>query len=132
MSANSEYLSSAMANWLRGTAMPTAPTTLYLGLATAAVTGLVAPSEPVGGSYARKVITFSVPAFTDVDGAVITSLADIVFTTATGDWGTITHGFISDSLGGGNVLEKFQWPVSKIINTGDTYVAATGDVELAY
>ena len=132
MSANSEYLSTAMANWLRGTAMPTAPTTIYVGLATAAITGTTAPTEPVGGSYAREIVTFSAPSFADVDGAVITSLTDMVFATATGDWGIITHGFISDSLSGGNVLEKWQWPVSKDISTNDTYVVATGDITLSY
>lgn len=132
MSGNSQYLSTQMANWIRGTDMNTAPTTLYLGLATAAITGVTAPSEPVGGSYAREVITFSVPSFTDVDGAVITSLADIVFTTATSDWGIITHGFLSDALSGGNVLTKWQFPVSKNILTNDTYVVATGDITLAF
>ena len=132
MSGNSEYLATAMANWLRGTVMPTAPVTLYLGLSTAVVTGVVTPSEPVGGSYAREVIAFTVPSFTDVDGAQISSTADIVFTTATADWGVITHGFISDAISGGNVLEKWVWPVAKTINTNDTYVAATGDVLLAY
>jgi len=132
MSANSEYLSTAMANWIRGTTMPTEPITLYLGLATAAITGVSAPTEPSGGSYARKVITFSAPSFTDINGALITSLSDIVFTTATNDWGVITHGFVSDSLSGGNVLEKWQWPVPKTIDTNDTYVVATGDVTLAY
>lgn len=132
MSGNSEYLSTYMANWIRGTDLPTAPTTLYLGLATAAVTGLTAPTEPAGGSYAREVIAFTAPSFTDVDGAQISSTADIVFTTATGNWGDITHGFISDAVSGGNVLEKWVWPVQKTINIGDTYVAATGDVLLAF
>jgi hypothetical protein len=132
MSGNSEYLSTYIANWIRGTNMTGAPTTLYIGLATAAVTGLTAPTEPAGGSYARETITFSAPNFTDVDGAVITSSADVVFTTATGSWGAISHGFISDSLSGGNVLEKWAWPVTKTINTSDTYVVATGDVTLAF
>ena len=132
MSGNSEYLSTYMANWIRGTDLPTAPVTLYLGLATAAVTGLTAPTEPAAGSYAREVIAFTVPSFTDVDGAQISSTADIVFTTATADWGLITHGFISDAVSGGNVLEKWVWPVSKQIDTNDTYVAATGDVSLAF
>jgi len=132
MSGNSEYLAVKMADWLRGTDMPTAPTTLYLGLATSAVIGLTAPAEPAGGSYAREVIAFTVPAFTDNDGAQTSSTADIVFTTATADWGVITHGFISDALSGGNVLEKWVWPVSKQVDTNDTYVAATGDVLLAF
>jgi len=132
VSANSEYFSKLVANWIRGTALPTAPTTLYLGLSTAEILGVVAPTEPVGGSYAREVIAFTAPVFTDVDGSKISSTADIVFTTATGDWGAISHGFVSDALSGGNVLEKWAWPVTKTINTSDTYVVATGDVTIAY
>lgn len=132
MSANSEYLSTAMANYLRGSAMPTAPTTLYLALSTTEVLGTAAPDEPSAGAYARKAITFPAPTFTDSGGASMASLLDIVFPTATGSWGSITHGFISDSLTGGNVLEKWQWPVAKTIASGDTYVAAAGDITLAF
>ena len=133
MSANSEYLSKAMANWLRGTTMPAAPATVYVGLATGPILGLTAPSEPAGGSYAREIIVFgNAPTYNDTDGAEISNTADVIFTTATGSWGNITHGFISDAVSGGNVLHKWAWPVSKTISSGDVYLIATGDVTLAY
>lgn len=130
MSAFSSYTEVAIFNHLfRNTAIFASPVTVYLGLSTADplddASGL---AEPVAGAYARQVIAFNAPISVVGTGTSGDNSANIIFPTATGIWGIITHGAIFDALVAGNMLCYFQWAVAKNIGIGDTYTAAIGDV----
>jgi hypothetical protein len=85
-------------------------------------------AEPVGGAYARQVITFGAPAAVNGIGSNGANTGNIVFPTATLAWGIITHGALFNNIVAGNMLAQFQWTVTKNIGVGDTYVVAIGDV----
>lgn len=84
-------LHAAILNWLKGTPMPTAPTSLEVGLLTAAPnpdgTGVAEPS----GGYARQTVTFG--AITTGAGiSTIKNSAPVVFGPVSGsDWAAVTH-----------------------------------------
>ena len=117
--ANSDYLEELIVGWLAGTNMPAAPTTLYVGLSTADpgddAAGL---AEPVGGSYARQVVTLG--GVSQVGGraqAVTTVQVDFAATAA---WGLITHAALFDALSGGNMLRHAPLDNPRNIATNDT------------
>ena len=85
--------------------------------------GVTTGAEVSGGSYARKIASFGTPS----NGASSTD-ADIQFDQATGNWGTITHFGIYDSLSGGNLLYHGALTVSKLIETGDVFKIASGNL----
>lgn len=132
MSNFSAYVEQAIYDWMtQATNMPASPLTIYLGLSTADPlddgSGL---AEPVGGAYAREAITFGARTSTNGVGTSGDSGLDIVFPTATLAWGILTHGAIFDAAVAGNMLNHFQWTVSKNIGVGDTFVVASTDVSL--
>jgi len=119
MTAKSDYLEAAILNHvLRNTAL-TSPTTVYVGLSTAAIlddaSGL---AEPSGGSYAREAITFDAPS------SGVCNNNEVTFTQATADWGTLTHFGIFDAVSGGNLLYHGALTASKAIDSGDTGIFA--------
>lgn len=123
MAAMSNYLENALINaTLRNTAYST-PSGVYVALFTSDPTDAGTGAEVSGGSYARKIASFGTPS----NGASSTD-ADIQFDQATGNWGTITHFGIYDSLSGGNLLYHGALTVSKLIETGDVFKIASGNL----
>lgn len=104
----------------------TAPTTIYIGLFTAAPTDANSGTEVSGGSYARQAITFG----TAASSGAISNTATVTFPTATGNWGTITHIGLYDALTTGNLLYHGAVTVSKTITTGDTFSIAVGNLTI--
>lgn len=113
-------------NWLKGSAFPAAPGTLYVGLYTTAPTDAGGGVEVAGNAYARQPITFG--AITTVDGPnTMTSNADILFPVATpGAWGAIIAAGLFDALAAGNMI---YWATitSVTINANDQLKIATGN-----
>ena len=108
----------------------TPPTTLYVGLFTAA------PSDTGGGTeistsstgYARQTATFSVSGTSPTE-ANISSAID--FPTATADWGTITHLAVFDASTGGNMLAFTARPTtSKTVANGDILRIPAGSLAI--
>lgn len=95
----------------------TAPTTLYLALATTDFTAAGSGTEVSGGSYARQVITTLISAPTNGSGSN-TSIID--FGIATGNWGTIGFWGIWDALTAGNLIEYGSMASSQAVNTGNS------------
>lgn len=123
MAALSNYLENALINaTLRNTAY-SSPATVYAALFTSDPTDAGSGTEVSGGSYARKAITFGAPS----NGAATNSGA-VEFDQATGNWGTITHFGIYDSLTSGNLLYHGALTTSKTIETGDVFKFATASV----
>jgi hypothetical protein len=101
MADMSNYLEEQIYNWLRGTAMPSAPATLYVALFTTAPTESTAGTEVSGGSYARQAVTL--PAYSAGSGGGSNS-AIVNFPTATGSWGTVVAVGLMDAASAGNLL----------------------------
>jgi len=122
MSAASDYTENLSLTWLLTANAATRPTTWYVSLHTTATTDAGGGTEVTGGSYARQAATFTV-----TNDTAATS-ANILFPTATADWGTITHVAIWDSLSSGNMLFHGAASSSKLIQTGDAYLINSGNL----
>lgn len=99
--ALSSYLAQQLAEWFDGTAMPAAPTTVYVGLFTAGGT------ELSGNGYARIPID-AWGAVTDGDNEfTVSNSQDEVSPTATGsNWATATQIRLYDAITSGNALSS--------------------------
>jgi hypothetical protein len=118
-----DYLENNVVNWMRGTAMPAAPATLYLALFTAAPGETGGGTEVSGGAYARQTLTLGAPA-----AGVSVSTNTINFPVATANWGTILYVAIFDALAAGNMLayQQLSAPDQKAININDQAQFASG------
>lgn len=96
------YLRNKLLDHMHGKAAFTMPT-VYLGYSTTAPNasdGNV--TEPTGNGYAR--VQAPASSWTSASAGAITNSADIVFPTASGSWGTVTHVVAYDALTSGNLL----------------------------
>lgn len=140
MSAMSDFLENKIIDWLlRGQAIGitgasaaagTGPTSVYVGLLTAAPSDAGGGTEVTGGSYARVTVASSMAnwAGTQSAGSTVASSGTggqtsnngaIVFPAPTANWGTITHFGIYDASSAGNLLIWGALTVSKNVNNGD-------------
>lgn len=129
------YLEDKVLNHVFGGTAYTAPTTLYVGLFTAAPGETGGGTEVSGSGYARQSAAMSVsgtsPTEADNDAA-------IEFPTATGNQGTISHAGVFDASTGGNLLAyaqltdpaDFSTPLPKTITTGDIFRIAAGNLKI--
>jgi hypothetical protein len=124
--AKSNYLENKLIDHVLRNVAFTSPTTVYLALYTTDPTEADSGTEVAGGSYARQAITFSAP----VNGATDNSAA-IVFPTATGSWGTITHVVIRDALTVGNPLYYGPLTASKTVASGDRFEVDPGELDVS-
>lgn len=128
MSAASDYLELKVLDHVLGNTTYTPATNLYLGLWTQD-DGLEAgtiTSEISGGSYAREIIAFDAAA-----SGSSANTSTVTFTTATGNWGTITHVAVMDAASAGNVLFHGAVTTSKTIETGDTFQVSAGNLTIS-
>lgn len=122
MSAFSTYTSDKILDHILKTAVWSAPTNCYIGLfsSDAGLDDNVEgnQTEASGGSYARMDASTSFPA--SANGSVTNSVAEIIFPTATADWGAMTHWALLDASTSGNVL---MWGAltggGRTVQTGD-------------
>ena len=121
MAEFTNYLENKLLDHVLNNASFTSPTTVYVGLFTAAPTDTASGTEVSGNSYARQVLSVS----TASDG-VVTSDSDITFPQATGNWGTIVALGVHDALSSGNLLMYTDLTTSKTIETGDILKVSTG------
>jgi hypothetical protein len=107
MAGLSNYFETAILNYLfRGSAAPSIPATLYIGLFTADPVDTGTANEVSGNNYSRVSISTS-NAFGAPSGTPAQSIANsstITFPVASGSWGTITHFAIFDAASNGNML----------------------------
>lgn len=123
MAAMSDFLENALINATLRNTTYTPPADVYVGLFTTDPTDDGSGTEVSGGSYAREIATFAAP----TNGASSTN-ADVQFTQATDNWGTVTHFGIFDALTDGNLLYHGVLTSSKDIETGDVFKIATGNL----
>lgn len=101
--------------------------TYYLALFLTDPTSSGTGTEVSGGGYARKVITFSVPAL--VSGKQqVTNSAEVNYGVVTADVGTVAYWGIYDSQSGGNLLWYGAFTRSKSVLNGDAIVVSAGAI----
>lgn len=100
----------------------------YIGLFTAAPGEGGGGTEVTGGSYARPLMAF---AGATTDGGGVTTAAnsaEVLFTTATADWGTVTHFAIFDAVSAGNMLWHGPLTTARTVLNGDQFRFAAASV----
>ncbi len=98
----------------------------YVALFTVAPTATGGGTECSGGSYARKQHLLW-NAATAAEPSVVTNNGQILFVTATGDWGAVVAFALFSAVSGGTMLAY--GTCSKTISSGDT--ASFADTVLA-
>ena len=104
----------------------TAPSTLYLALHTANPDedGSGTEVSTSGTAYARQSASFT------VSGNTATTSAAIEYSTATANFGTVSHVGIWDASTGGNLIAYAALTSSKTIETGDVFRVPAGDLDI--
>lgn len=123
--AKSDYLEQKDLDHNLGTTTFTKPTSVYISLHTSNPTDANSGVEVTGGSYARKIMTFS-GAATVASVTTAANAADIVWTNLPSS--TVTHVGIYDAITTGNLLYYAALSASKVIATGDGYTITTGQL----
>ena len=122
MSAMSDYLENKVRDLvLRATAF-TAPAAVYLALSSTATTDAGGITEPVGGSYARKVVAFGAPATGQAESSGVVTFTNMPA-------GTWTHGALYDALTVGNMLLHAALTSPITTGAGDSITFAAADID---
>lgn len=118
------YLEDAVLNHiLRNTSM-TSPTTIYVGLFTAAPSDAGGGTELSGDGYSRQSVAFDDPA----GGGTTQNSAQVSFTASGGNWGSVTHFALFDASSSGNMLFWAALDTSRTVNDGDTLDFDAGEL----
>ena len=122
----SNYLETEILDHVFGGAAYTAPATLYLALHTANPDedGSGAEVSTSGTAYARQTVAFT------TSGNTTSNSAAVEYSTATANFGTVTHVGVWDAPTGGNLLAHAALTSSKTIETGDVFRVPAGDLDI--
>jgi hypothetical protein len=107
----------------------------YLALFTSAPNAGGGGTEVAASTYARLQINNNqtVPImWTAPTGGVISNAQALVFPAALQNWGTVTHWALFDANTGGNMCFFGTVSPSKLIETGDQFSVAIGELELTF
>ena len=135
MSAASNYLENKLLDHVLKNTSFSQPSFLYLALftntsgnaATNLENGTLTDEVSTSSTgYGRTAITFAA-----ASGGSAASSATVTFSTATSNWGTITHVAIMDAATSGNVLFWGAVTTSKTIETGDTFQVTSGNLTIS-
>lgn len=107
----------------------TAPTTIHIGLFTAA------PSDTGGGTevstvstgYTRQTVALTV---SGTNPTLATNGSAVEWSAATASWGTITHIALFDAASAGNMLAWADLTTSRLVNSGDIFRIPVGDLDI--
>jgi len=121
----SDYLELKFLDHFTGTASTSAPSAVYLGLATASLQDDGSGTELTGNNYTRKAITFA-----SASSGSIASNSAVEFNSATGSWGDVSHWGIFDASSSGNLLFHGSFTASKTIASGDILKVASGSLTI--
>jgi hypothetical protein len=131
--ANAKVLADDILNWVKGTAFPAAPATLYVALLTAVPTkndgtGL---TEVSGSGYARQGIASTgwsaISQSADTIHDQISNSAAITFPAVTTTSYTVAGVAIYDALSGGNLL-WYAAVTSQVVAVGNQYQIGAGSL----
>ena len=122
----SDYLELKFLDHFTGTASTSAPSAVYLGLATGSIGDDASGSELTGNNYSRKAITFA-----SASSGSIASNSAVEFDPATGSWGDVSHWGIFDASSSGNLLFHGSFTSAKTIASGDILKVASGSLTIS-
>lgn len=113
----SNFLETEILDHVFGGNAYTAPSTLYVALFTSNPDedGSGTEVSTSGTAYARQTATFT------VTGNEATNDSAIEYSTATANFGTVSHVGIMDASTGGNLLAYAALTTAKVIETGDVF-----------
>ena len=122
----SNYLETEILDHVFGGSAYTAPSTLYLALHTANPDedGSGTEVTTVGTAYARATVAFT------TSGNTTSNTAAVEYSTATANFGTVSHVAVWDASTGGNMLAYAALTSSKTIETGDVFRVPAGDLDI--
>ena len=122
----SNYLETKVLDHVFGATAYTAPATLYLALHTAdpAEDGSGTEVSTSGTAYARTEVAFT------TSGNTTSNTAAVEYSTATANFGTVSHVAVWDASTGGNMLAYAALTSSKTIETGDVFRVPAGDLDI--
>lgn len=131
MTAFSAYLEDELLDHTLGVGSYTMPATVYLALYTtspASPDGLSGVEVANAGAYARQSIAFDA-----ASAGTSSNTAEVVFPTATANWGTVTGFALLDSgtYAAGNMLYYGNWAASKTISTNDIFRLPAGNLDIS-
>ena len=123
----SNYLETEILDHVFGGAAYTAPATLYLALHTANPDedGSGAEVSTSGTAYARQTVAFT------TSGNTTSNTSAVEYSTATANFGTVTHVGVWDASTSGNLLAYAALTSSKTIETGDVFRVPAGDLDIS-
>lgn len=121
MGSKSDYLENKFLDLILGNTAYSVPATLYFALYTATPGDSGGGTEVSGGSYARASVINNTTNFPNASAGSKNNGADIVFTTASADWGTVVAFGIFDAITSGNLLYWGAISPSKTVQNGDTF-----------
>ena len=127
MAALSDYAEKLLLDFLMTTGTATRPTNWYVALYTAAPSDSGGGTEVSGAGYARQAVAFDAAA---TPGGTTSNSADVSFTAAAGNYGTVTHLGIFDASSSGNLLWHGALTADKTVEDGDTITFTAGNIDL--
>ena len=144
MSAASNYLEHKLVDHIFRGQTFTKPTSLWVGLCTAAPDDSSIGTEVSGNNYARVEVACSLSTWLATQGSTSPAVASsgtggltsnaaaVTFPTPSGDWGTVTHWIICDTDGSpaGNLLFWGALSASKTIQSGDDVAFVAGALQI--
>ena len=131
MAGMSDFLENEILDHVLSDLAYTAPTSLFIGLYTAAPSDSGGGTEATGGSYARLEVGAATGRdFTVASGGASTSNEEWAFVTCTADWGTIINATLMDALTVGNQMFNGALAASKVVDNGDTFKFLIGDFDV--
>lgn len=128
--SKSNYLENKVLDHVLGGGDYTRPSTVYVALYTSAPNDAGGGAEVSGGSYARVAVTNDTTNWPAASGGAKSNGTDIVFPTATANWGTVVAFGILDASSGGNLLYWADLTTSKVVSNGDTAKFLAGDLDI--
>lgn len=139
----SDYLENKLVDFIFRAQTLTAPSSIFVGLSTAACSDTGFGTEVTGGSYARVSVTSALANWAGTQssgsttastgtGGVTSNNAAVNFPTPSAGWGTVTHWFLADASTSGNLLFCAALTTSKTINSGDTVSFAAAALTVTY
>lgn len=123
MSAMSNYLETALLSHVLDNTAMTSPTTVYVGVFTAAPSDAGGGTEAAWTGYARQSAAFT------VSGNVASNSAEITFPAADGA-ATVTHIGIFDALSAGNLLFHGALTAPKTLDASDVLAFLAGEIDI--
>lgn len=128
MGSFSDYWENKVLDYIFGKGDLTPPS-IFVGLSSSEPTDDgSAVAEPDGNNYGR--VQTSACDWSVVSGGVLNNASEIVFTLATGNWGTMKHFVLFDAAMGGNMLIYGSLGESKTIGSGDIARFTAGEMEV--